>query len=466
MERRNPKGRKESPSWAKLEDFLLGRTFHVHSLSPLSSPTVLFDDSHSQNDPFSSSQLDKIAKQLHSFLSIRLTNTLQTIDNRTLNEIGSTTTGTIRRLRKGFIRAVRASFVELPLPLNEQDIQTDHSNDSIPKPWGIEIEIQPPESNTNPFSSLTDRSKPQTQKAHILFLSNGKFATSTHYPILLWKAPPSAIYTEEIGSQQQSRSDGQNEAIFSKMNASSTENTVSVTSRMLMAHVLDFISRFFDCRVSQEAPLCSIRGENLERMSEAILQFHRLGNEKNERSSFDNFGIDLGFALPTQILCDLPQNGNTIEDGPAPHLNLISLTVPAKDVKALMTGTRQGKDLFMKKFILLIIADLLSFLYHKDKPILPGIQQYLALHASLQLNRLTLVRAGIANIFIGVPTATTLISSTGQISGEVRLKIAPIGRGQTDRRTQISTQQIGNVERERIRIVLRQLILLSEKDDW
>jgi hypothetical protein len=99
-------------------------------------------------------------------------------------------------------------------------------------------------------------------------------------------------------------------------------------------------------------------------------------------------------------------------------------------------------------------------------PILPGIQQYLALHASLQLHRLTLVRAGIANIFIGVPTATTLISSTGQISGEVRLKISPIGKGQMDKRAQCSSQEIANLERERIGVVLRQLVLLSEEDDW
>jgi hypothetical protein len=334
-----------SSSWARLENFLLGRTLHVHSLSPLTPPPILFDD-HSHDDSLTASQLDKIAKELQNFLSVRLTNTLQTVDNRTSNDAASTATGSIRRLRKGFIRAVKASFVELPLS-HQQDFQTDENSHSIPKPWGIEIEIQPPESSVNPFSNLTDRSKPQTQKAHILFLSNAKFATSTHYSILLWKAPPSATYTEDVESQtQQSRIDGQDDAMLSRMNASSTENTVSVTSRMLMAHALDFISRFFDCRVSQEAPLCSIRGLNLERMSEAILRFHRSRREENDRSSllssFDRFGIDLGFALPTQVLSDIAQSSSTIENGPAPHLNLISLTVPAADVKSLMTGTREG----------------------------------------------------------------------------------------------------------------------------
>lgn len=99
-------------------------------------------------------------------------------------------------------------------------------------------------------------------------------------------------------------------------------------------------------------------------------------------------------------------------------------------------------------------------------PILPGIQQYLALHTSLQLDRLTLVRAGVENIFIGVPTATTLISSAGQTSGEVRMKIGPIGKNQTGKRVQYSAQETDNLERERIGVVLRELILLSEEDDW
>lgn len=348
MERRSSRKNKPS-SWARLERFLLGRTLHVHALSPLNPPSFLFDG-HSQDDTFSSSQLDEIAKALHNFLSVRLTNTLQTMDNRNTNDPSLMTSGTIRRLKKGFIRAVRASFVKLP------HSQTEDDDESKPTPWSIEIEIQPPESTTDPTSSLKVRSKSQTQKAHILFLTNAKFASPTHFPILLWKAPPSAIYTEDIGSQQQqqSRINGQNDAILSKMNADSTESTVSVTSRMLMAHALDFISRFFDCRISQEAPLCSLRGMNLERMSEAILSFHRSRNEEDGQksllSSFDRFGVDLGFALPTQVLCDIAQSGCKIEDGPAPHLNLISLTVPAKAVKALMTGTRQG---MLQKFCLI-----------------------------------------------------------------------------------------------------------------
>lgn len=97
---------------------------------------------------------------------------------------------------------------------------------------------------------------------------------------------------------------------------------------------------------------------------------------------------------------------------------------------------------------------------------MPGIQQYLALHASIQLNRLTLVRVGVANIFIGVPTATSLISPTGQISGEVRLKIGPTGRSNSNKGTRPPSEGIDNLERERIGVVLSQLILLSQEDDW
>lgn len=327
-------------------EILVGRTLHVHALSPLTLPSTLLRRNvplNDENEPFKSIQLDQIAKELSTFLSVRLTNTLQTTDHSNSNGAPSTIpTGSIRRLKRGFIRAVRASFVDIPLT-DWQESQIDDRFNRMPTPWAIEIEIQPPESNFNPTSNLPDRSQSRTQRAHILFLSNAKFTTPTHYSVLLWKAPPSAVYTENVESpQQQSLTDRQN---------TSTESTVSVTSRMLMAHALDFISRFFDCRISQEAPLCSIRGLNLERMSEAILHFHKEQNDAERarlHSHIEKFGIDLGFALPTQVLCDIAENAGMIEDGPAPHLNLISLSIPAADVKALMRGTRQGMLHFLE----------------------------------------------------------------------------------------------------------------------
>lgn len=101
-------------------------------------------------------------------------------------------------------------------------------------------------------------------------------------------------------------------------------------------------------------------------------------------------------------------------------------------------------------------------------PFLPALQHYLASVTSIQLDRLTLVRVGIANIYLGSPTNATLTSSNGQSSGEVRLKINASAKTSHSRKPERrrrrghgSAHEIG-----RIAMVIRRLVDMAEIDDW
>lgn len=298
-----------------------------------------------------------MAQQMFGFLTLRLTNVIVETGS-TSTQMDSYSTKGSRQSTQGVgqavVRHVNAAFVDVPHDDDDDDDDdeagknTDAQDDiGKPQPWAIEIEVQPPDpSVTDPFHSLaTNKRKPDPQHAHLLFLSSSRRLSSTHYPLLLWKAPPAHAFSDAAQSQaqqqQQQQEQRQSHAKGADIDLAAAAQP-SMTARLLIAHALDFISRYFDCRMSQQAPLCSIRGANLESMAEAIVRHHRIAARTGTGMALDvdHFGVDLGFALPTQLPSDLQLD---LRSGPAPDLNLISLTVPAAVVKELMRGAGLGK---------------------------------------------------------------------------------------------------------------------------
>jgi hypothetical protein len=213
------------------------------------------------------------------------------------------------------------------------------------------------------------------ESGHLLFLSTPQRQSPTHYPLLLWKAPPSG--------RAAPLNDGQ-----AGVEVAADGAPITVTSRLLTSETLSFVTAYFDCRLSTLPPLHGIRGKNLEDIAESVIA-QRGGQRKQ-------MAMELTFALPSQIH---DADGASI-DGPAPDLNTINLTIPGPIMEELLTGTAL------------------------DAPIMPAIRHYLSSHTSIHLSRLTLTRLGISNVYLGAPAS---IKTTG---GEVRLKISHDADGQ------------------------------------
>lgn len=261
----------------------------------------------------------------------------------------------------------------------------------VPKPFAVEIQLKQPD----PVVIKPDRTRIET--AYLLFFSTKKRESETHYPVMFWRAAPLD------GLQKQ---DGDVEA-----------PQLAVTGRLLTSQTLSFLAAYFDCRISSLAPLHGIRGKNLQDIAEGVV--------KHARQRTDHLAMELTFALPSKVN-PFGDSSETII-GPAPELNTISLSVPAKVTEEIMDGRSH------------------------DTPTMPAIHHYLSSHTSIQLSRLTLTRVGIANVYLGAPTSTASPSGKAS-SGEVRLKI--------------SRDADGTCQDDLIEAVLLQFIQVAEKEQW
>lgn len=191
-----------------------------------------------------------------------------------------------------------------------------------------------------------------------------------------------------------------------------------MTARLLTSQTLYFVAAYFDCRLSTLAPLHSIRGQNLEEIAERVVE-HAWRHSRR-----DSLAMELTYALPSQVQNDQ----GPPEEGPAPELNAISLAIPSSIVEELLTGTGSSA-----------------------LPVMPAVHDYLALHTSIHLSRLTLIRVGVANVFLGAPTSTA--NSSGKASsGEVRLKISRQAEGQGQAALLVA--------------ILQQLVRIADEEAW
>lgn len=316
--------------------------------------------------------LNTFAQHLKSHLSARL-------NQRVLASIG----GVRADGDSSVIQHVRAEFI----------IHRRLLVKGVPRPFAVEIQIRQPD----PTINRPDRTR--IEMAYLLFFSTRKKESETHYPIMFWRAPLSARNAPLDGQ------DGDVEA-----------SQLAVTGRLLTSQTLSFLAAYFDCRISSLAPLHGIRGKNLEDITEGVV--------RHARQKTDHLALELTFALRSRVR---PYSDSETINGPAPDLNIISLSVPGQISEELMGGSSL------------------------DTPAMPAINRYLSSHTSILLSHLTLTRAGIANVYLGAPT--TAVTSSGKLSnGEVRLKISRDADG---------TSQV-----ELIEAILLQFINVAEKEEW
>jgi hypothetical protein len=373
------------------------------------------------------------SRHLHSFLRSRLSGF-----NAEANLVSDGSSA--RPLGAPWIRQVQSSTVAMPA----HDVATSNT----PSPWAIEVEVQG-------YSSPGAAREAGRAYAHFVFLSSKRHCTPTHYPVLLWKAPPAAIFNNGNGVEEIVQN-GISINAGSRLNEDPNSLTQSLTTaRLLVSHVLEFIERYFDCRISQQKPMCSIRGPALQRLADAIVDdLQKVADDHDlsaEAFSLQNHPLDLGYAVPAYLHDgDVPQTADSygartaalaVVEGPAPMLNLITLTVPVAVVSSYLQSEDSGSSL------------------------VSAVQDYLAEHTSLMPQNLTLVRIGIAGVFIGSPTTTSLIASgqRGQTNGEVRLKLNAI---QQLRQRGRDRKQHSPFEAARIAGILRELVKIAEEDDW
>lgn len=372
-------------------DLLHGRTLHLHALTPFYPPLLEDGDYGTLGDngilgdhqSLSQRHLDDVAQQLHTFLRVRLSGSLPPL-------AGDTPSSRSDPRSAHVLKNVRTAFVQMPGP----------SNNNVPAPWAIEIELQQTEPDDAP---LPRKQRIRTEKAHLVFFSTPTRRSPFHYPLVIWKAPTAHILHER---QQPAPLSAQDNTPFSP--------------RALMTHALDFVMRYFDCRTSPLGPLSLLRGHALKGLAEAVLRNVRLAGD-NVWSQDAEHSIDVSYALPVTVAQGeqhepKPKRPRTCP-GPAPDLNSVTLSVPFAVVEELLRGTRP------------------------DTPLFPAIEQYLTHHTSLQLDRLTLVRLGIAGIYVGAPSSSTLATSS-LVSGEVRLKFLA---SKSDRDPQVISRRIANV---------------------
>ncbi|UZJ56015.1 hypothetical protein CBS101457_005335 [Exobasidium rhododendri] len=300
---------------------------------------------------------------------------LQSHLNSRLNQTVFTTPGLAGAVRTGSTANdvfVRASFID------KAGLTTKHT----PKPFVVEIQL------TQVISIEGEQDGKIVESGHLLFLSAPRRQSPTHYPILLWKAPPS----------------GRAAPLANESDLGSDVAPITVTSRLLTVQTLSFLAAYFDCRLSTVPPLHGIRGKNLEDIAEKVV--HQARGQRKTMT------MDLTFALPSQVTAEVDSN----LEGPSPDLNTISLSIPGPIIEELIQGT--------------------PF----DTPIMPAIHHYLSSHTSIHLSKLTLTRLGIGNVYLGAPSS---IKSGG---GEVRMKLS------RDADSQSQEDMIFTVLRELVRI--------------
>jgi hypothetical protein len=246
-----------------------------------------------------------------------------------------------------------------------------------PKPFAVEVQVKQP----SPIASNPNRSRLET--AHLLFFSTPSRQTRNHYPVLLWKP----LLSARVAPSDQRNADIDAEAA-----------RIAVDARLLTSQTLYFVAAYFDCRISPLAPLHGIRGKNLEDIAEGVAA--------HARKQSNHLAMELTFALPDRV--DSFNDGNTVE-GPAPGLNTISLSIPGAVMEELLSDTPP------------------------NTPLMPAVHRYLSMHTSIPLARLTLIRVGVANVYIGTPTS--IVTPAGRAStDEVRLKITRDASNESQRR--------------------------------
>ncbi|PWN92877.1 hypothetical protein FA10DRAFT_8763 [Acaromyces ingoldii] len=380
---------------------LLNRTLYLHSLSPLHIPPPLRQHrggggtgpQAAANSVLTTQQLDIIGKELSSYLSIRLNDSLliapasEEGPSRRAEGIGA---DRLKSVQAGFLSLEEGEPLQRYLSAVRQadeddDAENEREQGQRRMAWAIEIQIKAAPVFL-PSGRMRDR---RVELAHLVFLPG---ARKNHYPLVLSKAPSASALTSTSADDI----DGATAAAAS-----------SLTARALIAHAFDYMSKRFDCRLTSSTALSSLRGPNMVRLAEAILSstYAQIQRRRDDLDEEDRPSppVELTFALPNQVLVD--EASNKRKRGPNPRLATLSLTVPWRICRQLLVQEEaNGEAVTQRKRLLL-----------------PALARYVEEHTSISTDQLSLVRMSIAAVSIGSPLSggglTTIAMAAGAGAG-------------------------------------------------
>ncbi|EPQ28892.1 uncharacterized protein PFL1_03693 [Pseudozyma flocculosa PF-1] len=391
--------------WCVPDRILLDRTLHLYSISPLH-----FSGLPGSIRKVSPALFRLLRAELYQYVNLRLSDGLGFLeDANTLSNARDSSSGDLipparrRRTDLGKVGRVRIDFVKDEDFLDGFDGSRPASDlEDQYRPWIIEMELGLPVTRDGVGSSRAMAAEAQSAElCHIVFLPGRSGSDpnldSHSYPLILTKAPSVAL--------------GGDQPLGTSSNA----------GRLILTHALDWLQKRFDCRISQGSGAMSIasmlRGPSLEALAEVVVKQTRMmsgakrgrmRSAKQQQVDADVKPVEMSFAFPITIDDPSgPANGRAPSkmDGPAPELATITLTVPW--------------DLCMQ------LVDGLS----EDQPLLPALNHYLAAHTSIPLDRLELVRIGVAGVNVGA----------GQ--GSVRLKVSAVPSAAAQKEAGANAQQ-------------------------
>ncbi|SPO23130.1 uncharacterized protein UTRI_01808 [Ustilago trichophora] len=382
----------DEPEWARSDRVLLDRTLRLHTVSPL----------HFSSLPASIQEVSRplfqmLKTELHHYINLRLSDGFgfleaagPTIDVRDPESGDLRPPERRRRADVDRVGHVRIGFLD-DSEFTGALQATNRSGEARAKPWAIEIELGKPaaeqDTSKNKISSLRSKQAQEATSAdlcHIVFVpasttKDDRSRASRRYPLIATKAPSST-------------SAGADPLLGPAINV----------GPIVLGHALDWVQKRFDCRISSANGAASIasqlRGPRLEALAELIVRQTRTemgmvdGEERSQEQRTADAGVkpvELVFAFPLKVRTAGAEGGRTVQQGPAPDLASLTLTVPWEVCMSLLDGLAL------------------------DEPLLPALNHYLSTHTSIPLDALELTRIGVAGISVG--------------SGRIKISKVPTG---------------------------------------
>ncbi|PWN51688.1 hypothetical protein IE53DRAFT_328016 [Violaceomyces palustris] len=394
-----------------IQDLLMDRTLHLHSLSPLHLPPPTHTKpSRVEGEPIpflSPLTFRSLEVELKHYVNLRLTEGLEFFQSSGLSglveaSLGGDTNDPAERVPKPSSKRSRIEMNKVGKVrmgwVGDEDFETGFGTRSTSSPsirsgkesrvWAIQLEMGGVPAFETEGSSSSETPRP-SELCQLILLP------SAAHPRTEDEGSPNHISYPLLLTKSSSPSKPSNSIPFPSNNF----------GKSILNHSLEWLQKRFDCRISSGYGPASISFQltsrrMLQRLAEIIVLETRgwtipEGNVKP---------VELAFSFPYQLdPQDQIQGGKGEEErpslittnpgseeyrpsqGPAPHLSTLTLTVPWDTCVQLLRGL------------------------DKETPLLPALSNYLLAHTSIPLEKLELTRVAIAGVNLGVGLSSVRI---------------------------------------------------------